>query len=818
MMWAYWLLRITSVTIILCLYSIPALSQEFWRAVNGPHTGTFRAIAINQEGHIFAGPIRSMDNGASWSQPMGDNRVYALAINSQGHIFAGTNSDALLRSTDGGDNWSRCGLNNPWIKALAINSSDHVFAGTYGWGIFRTTDNCDTWVPVGLLSDSIHVIIMDEDGIIYAGTANRGVFRSVNNGDSWDHIGLSGSRITSITLGEDNTIIACTDFRPYGTGFIYQSPDTGETWQPVLSGYNFFSLATDHDGTIYAGSYNYGIFSSNDNGSSWSQLGLEYCTIKSIAFNDEGIIWAGTLANGLKISADNGLNWTTVGPFTPKLAHICTDSSGVIYTGSDPDGVYRSDTGGENWTITRLKSVYIFDMTLNSVGDIFVSCYNEAVFRSLDYGANWDHIMGVSTPARGIGVHYNDDIYLGIRQSESYRSIDNGDNWIVQADCYNIGTFAFSPTGYIYARSEYGIFRSIENTDTWEQVADPPGYETSLNVNSNGEVFAGTELDGLYLSIDNGDSWDYKGFDGMYIYEVAINSDDVIVVATGDDGVFASVDNGTTWIQFNSGLACEKVRCLGFTNDNHILACNWTPDRRGAMFKSTYAFTGSAEVWPGDMDNNGIVEALDIIPLVENWYVDVPPRLYSDIDWTCYSYPMGEESIPFQSDADGSGRIDIQDFHAICGNWDRTHGDSISAGYNIADFDVEANRDVIGLIYNQVKYADSGPLADIRSFIERLLNPTLPERYQVFQNYPNPFNSSTVIRYDVPKDSDVEIVIYNVLGQKVKQLIARYHNAGKYETAWNSESDNGAPVSSGIYYYIFSCSDYSEVKSMTILK
>ena len=89
----------------------------------------------------------------------------------------------------------------------------------------------------------------------------------------------------------------------------------------------------------------------------------------------------------------------------------------------------------------------------------------------------------------------------------------------------------------------------------------------------------------------------------------------------------------------------------------------------------------------------------------------------------------------------------------------------------------------------------------------------LPERYKLHQNNPNPFNPVTAISYQLPTVSDVELIIYNQLGQKVSTLVSERQNAGFYQIDW--EASNYA---SGIYYYRINAGKFIDVKKMILLK
>ena len=94
----------------------------------------------------------------------------------------------------------------------------------------------------------------------------------------------------------------------------------------------------------------------------------------------------------------------------------------------------------------------------------------------------------------------------------------------------------------------------------------------------------------------------------------------------------------------------------------------------------------------------------------------------------------------------------------------------------------------------------------------------IPEEYALHQNYPNPFNPSTQIGYALPENSNVTIVIYNMLGSKVRTLINEVQDAGFRNILWNATNDNGAPVSAGMYIYTIQAGKFYQAKKMILLK
>ncbi len=86
-------------------------------------------------------------------------------------------------------------------------------------------------------------------------------------------------------------------------------------------------------------------------------------------------------------------------------------------------------------------------------------------------------------------------------------------------------------------------------------------------------------------------------------------------------------------------------------------------------------------------------------------------------------------------------------------------------------------------------------------------------------NYPNPFNPITTISFSIPKDSNIELSVYNSKGQKVKQLVSNQLSAGQHSVVWNGVDDKSKPVSSGVYLYKLNVNGKTEaVKKCLLLK
>jgi len=158
-------------------------------------------------------------------------------------------------------------------------------------------------------------------------------------------------------------------------------------------------------------------------------------------------------------------------------------------------------------------------------------------------------------------------------------------------------------------------------------------------------------------------------------------------------------------------------------------------------------------------------------------------------------------------------------------------GDSYVLDYSQTDtlqfIDVELIQVLNNYWITGYAVGDSGTIAKYKELFlvtetESVQN-IIPESFSLKQNYPNPFNPTTRIEFSLPVAADVELRIYNILGQQVASLINDQRPAGNHSVLWNANDSNGMKLSSGIYFYMLKASgfdgnEFQEIKKMVLLK
>lgn len=135
------------------------------------------------------------------------------------------------------------------------------------------------------------------------------------------------------------------------------------------------------------------------------------------------------------------------------------------------------------------------------------------------------------------------------------------------------------------------------------------------------------------------------------------------------------------------------------------------------------------------------------------------------------------------------------------------HGNSNS--YHKYEFKDKTSKKSSKYIY-RLKQIDANGEFTYSNEININLNPT---EYELFQNYPNPFNPSTKIGFSIPKDGVVKLSLFNVLGEKLSQILSKHFLAGYHEVELDLSS-----LSSGIYFYRLDVNNFSQTKKMVIIR
>jgi photosystem II stability/assembly factor-like uncharacterized protein len=228
------------------------------------------------------------------------------------------------------------------------------------------------------------------------------------------------------------------------------------------------------------------------------------------------------------------LTWKQLySPVASSITGITQLSNGELYLTTYTRGIYKSTNNGNLWTdsFTSYSNIYLNDIYSNHNDKLF-ACGGSGIFQFDSQTQDW---INLNAPQAG---------YLSI---------------IVNS------------LGHIIAGSNFGIFRSEDNGNTWLAASTITGY--SLVCTTNDILFAGGDY-GIYKSTDNGAIWTKVGLDGFTITDIDIDNADNIYanVFYRGQGIFHSQDLGASWEQLNDGIVNELTTAVAVDLQGNIYA------------------------------------------------------------------------------------------------------------------------------------------------------------------------------------------------------------------------------------------------------
>ena len=223
------------------------------------------------------------------------------------------------------------------------------------------------------------------------------------------------------------------------------------------------------------------------------------------------------------------------------------------------------------------------------------------------------------------------------------------------------------------------------------------------------------------------------------------------------------------------------------------------------------------QVHPGDANNDGSVDAEDILPIGVHFLKQGGQRQSESFLWEAKSAIVWSDSIATYADTNGDGIVDEKDIIGIGVNWGKSH--SVNVNKPFVDYnDIELllpYRENFKIIYNSLSGNDSEVL-EIKQLLNNLFNfeENFPGFFNLEQNYPNPFNPSTNISFVLPEKQDVNLSVFNTRGQLVTELIKNK----SYDAGIHTINFDAAKFSNGVYIYTLKTEKYNQSRKMIVVK
>ena len=510
------------------------------------------------------------------------------------------------------------------------------------------------------------------------------------------------------------------------------------------------------------------------------------------------------------ITLDNTGNTYIIGSFEQTTTFgsysITSDGSSDIFVAKmDTNGnwLWATKAGGVDWDQGR-------GITIDDLGYVYVTGWFEETATFGPYSITSDGER---------------DIFVA--------RIDSNGNWLWATQAGGVNwdggysiTLGFAEniyiTGFFSEIATFGSFSLTSNGDDDVFVA---------RIDSDGNWLWATKAGGI--DSDEGRGMTIDDLGNTYItggFEETATFGSFSLTSNGDDDIFvARIDSNGNWLWATQAGGNDRDFGLGITIDN---------------IGNTYitgAFQGTATFGPTTLTSNGefdiFIAKMDIngnwlwatqaggvnwdggysitLGFAENIYIT---GFFSEIaTFGSYSFTSYDEEADIfvaKMDTEGNWLWVTQ-----AGETGHDSGRSIVID-NTGNSIITGTFDGVAIFGDFILNCTDG---DNDIFVAKLGYDTSIENNEInslrneLTNFPNPFNPSTTISFSILNDSNVELSIYNIKGQKIKTLINNEFTKGDHSIIWNGDDDDNKPVSSGVYLYKLKVNDKMEAVRKCIL-
>ncbi len=286
------------------------------------------------------------------------------------------------------------------------------------------------------------------------------------------------------------------------------------------------ALATTGGGMLYAGSFGFGVFFSDDDGETWESIkaGLGNRFILCLSADENGTVYAGTVRGGVFRTKEDGKTWESI---KAGLKHVEVKSllthHGTIYAGTGK-GVYQWDEAAQKWSAVALglDQTLIASLAMTHTFQLFAGTAGKGLYQvdATKHGTvRWEKVGDplvdpkerlTHTFIRVTTVSPQQHLYVGTQDGGIYRSKDLGKTWQpIGRSLPNDSIRGIVATGAaLYVATGRGIFKNNFQNSEWVSVNNGL-TELSIQVlmaSSEGELYVGTNA-GAFRSQDAGNHW-----------------------------------------------------------------------------------------------------------------------------------------------------------------------------------------------------------------------------------------------------------------------------------------------------------------------
>jgi photosystem II stability/assembly factor-like uncharacterized protein len=494
-------------------------------------------------------------------------------------------------------------------------------------------------------------------------------------------------------------------------------------------------------------------------------------------------------------------------PSDAAIAHTLWVKAGILYdvwvqradsrvvavgapgnTTSNDQGMFSTD-GGDTWAsgVTTPGT----DLDFNSLSMVdsllgYACGEDHIVYKTTDGGATWNAVTQPATSTTDLEEIFFVDANTGYTFGGTglgYKTTDGGTSWSPLTTTMT-GTiygsyFLDDMTGFIVGASG-NARKTTDGGTTFTSLVPDVSTSTIYSVwmVDNNVGYISCAAGKVRKTTDGGVTWDTVdvGNTSTTLYDIEFKNESNGMTGGSVGKTWYTNDGGTTWNFENTSMSTVYGVAIDHTSQDtsaaYVCGTNTYVMRNSHVIIPVELLTFTASV-----NGNSVTLSWQTATELNNSGFNVERKSGEEQNWAEVGYVQGHGTT-----------TEIQN-------------------YSFTDKNLP-----VGSYYYRIKQIDFDGSYEY-FILPNAVEIAAPENYDLSQNYPNPFNPTTKIKYAVPVDGLVALSVYNILGEKVADVVNSVQKAGIYEVTFDASN-----LASGMYIYRMQADDFVSVKKMMILK